>query len=60
MNIQPTLTGSPLGYTLHQVEGLGDDYQSWSKALWSNDRAVRATFKELIFLRSSVVTACPT
>ena len=60
MNIQPKLTGSPLGYTLHQVEGLADDYQSWSKAPWGNGRAVPATFKELIFLRSSVVNACPT
>ena len=38
MNIRPKLTGSPLGYTLYQVDGLGDDYQSWGKALWSFDK----------------------
>jgi hypothetical protein len=60
VNIRPKLTGSPLAYTLARVEGLGEQYQSWGKALWSDDRAVAATFKELVFLRSSVVNACPT
>ena len=60
MNIRPKLTGAPLGYTIHQVEGLGDDYTSFGKALWSDERAVDATLKELVFLRSSVVNACPT
>ena len=60
MNIRPKLTAAPLAYALHKVDGLGDDYQSWGKALWSDDRSVAATFKELVFLRSSVVNACPT
>lgn len=60
MNIRPKLTGSPLAYTLFRVEGLGDEYQSWGKALWSDDRTVAATLKELVFLRSSVVNDCPT
>lgn len=60
MNIRPKLSGSPLGYTLYQVDGLGDDYPAFGKALWSDERAVAATFKELVFLRSSVVNACPT
>ena len=60
MNIRPKLSGAPLGYTLHQVEGLGDGYTSFGQALWSDERAVPATLKELVFLRSSVVNACPT
>lgn len=60
MKIRPKLSGAPLAYTIQQVEGLGDGYQSFGAALWSDERAVDAMFKELVFLRSSVVNACPT
>ena len=60
MKIRPKLTGAPLAYTIHKVEGLGDGYQSFSAALWSDERSVAATLKELIFMRCSVVNACPT
>ena len=60
MNIRPKLSGSPLLYTLVGVEGLGDGYQSFATSLWSDDRKVAAALKELVFLRTSVVNACPT
>ena len=60
MKSRPKLSGAPLAYTLQQVDGLGDGYQSFSASLWSDERAVPATLKELIFLRSSVVNDCPT
>jgi len=60
MKIRPKLEASPLAYSLHQIEGLGDGLQAFSTSLWSDERAVPATLKELVFLRSSVVNACPT
>jgi len=60
MHIRPKLTASPLLYTLLGVEKLGDGYQSFASSLWSDDRTVSAALKELVFLRTSVVNACPT
>ena len=54
------LTGAPLGYTLAQVEGTSDPYKTFGTALWSEDQAVPATLKELIFMRTSIVNDCPT
>ena len=31
-----------------------------ASSLWSDDRTVSAALKELVFLRTSVVNACPT
>lgn len=60
MKIRPKLSGSPLGYTLAQAEGTGDPYTAFGAALWSDERALSAQFKELVFLRSSVVNQCHT
>lgn len=60
MQIRPKLDVSPLAYSLYRVEGLGDGYQTFSASLWSDERAVPALLKELVFLRSSVVNDCPT
>ena len=60
MKIRPKLEAAPLAYSMYQVDGLGDGFQSFSTSLWSDERAVPAVLKELIFLRSSVVNACPT
>lgn len=60
MKSRPKLSGAPLAYTLFQVEGTSDGYAAFGRALWSDDRAVSAALKELIFLRSSIVNECPT
>ena len=60
MKSRPKLSGAPLGYTLALVEGTTDSYQAFGSALWSDDRAVPATLKELVFLRTSIVNQCPT
>jgi alkylhydroperoxidase family enzyme len=60
MNIRPKLSGAPLGYTLALVEGTGGAYKSFGEALWSDERAISARVKELIFLRCSIVNECPT
>ena len=59
MHIRPKLSGAPLGYTLSIVDGV-DVYKDFGKALWSDDAAVPATLKELVFIRSSIVNECPT
>lgn len=60
MAIRPKLTGAPLGYTLWKVDGSTEPYRAFGAALWSDDRAVPATLKELVFLRCSVVNECHT
>ena len=60
MKSRPKLSGAPLAYTLAQVEGTADSYGAFGKALWSDDRAVSARIKELIFLRTSIINQCPT
>lgn len=57
---RPKLSGAPLAYTLAKVEGTADPYQAFGKSLWSDGRAVAATLKELVFLRSSIVNRCAT
>ncbi len=60
MEIRPKLSGAPLAYTLAQVEGSAEPYKSFGSALWSDEQAVPAALKELVFLRSSIVNECPT
>ncbi len=60
MRIRPKLSGAPLAYTLAQVEGTADPYQSFGAALWSDDGTVPLALKELLFLRASIVNQCPT
>jgi len=60
VDVRPKLSGAPLGYTFWKTGGIGDDYTAFAKALWSDDRAVDAALKELVFLRCSIVNACPT
>ena len=59
MKVRPKLAGAPLGYTLALVEGTGV-YSDFGEALWPEDRAVPATLKELLFIRTSIVNDCPT
>ncbi len=59
MKIRPKLSGAPLGYTLALVDGT-DVYSDFGKALWADDQAIEPTLKELVFIRSSIVNACPT
>lgn len=60
MKIRPKLTGAPLAYTMHLVEGTADHYRAFSESLWADDRAVPARLKELVFVRSSIVNECHT
>lgn len=60
MKIRPKLSGAPLGYTLHQVEGTREPYGGFGTALWSDDGALSALIKELVFLRTSLVNHCGT
>lgn len=60
MKIRPKLSGAPLGYALHQAEGTADPYGRFGKALWSDERALSAVLKELVFLRTSLVNHCAT
>ncbi len=60
MKSRPKLSGAPLTYSLAQVEGTAEHYASFGAALWSDEQAVSATLKELVFLRSSIVNACHT
>ena len=59
MKSRPKLSGAPLAYTLAQVEGT-EVYSDFGKALWSDDRKIPATLKELVFIRTSIVNECPT
>ncbi len=59
VNIRPKLSGAPLGYTLSLVEGT-EVYKEFGKALWSDDGAIPATLKELVFIRTTIVNDCPT
>ena len=60
MKIRPKLSGAPLAYTLHQVEGAADHYGGFGKAAWSKDGELSAIVKELVFLRTSLVNHCGT
>lgn len=60
MKSRPKLSGAPLAYALHKVDGTTDPYTSFGKALWSDDGAIPPAMKELVFLRSSIVNQCPT
>ena len=60
MRIRPKLSGAPLDYTLTRVEGTADHYKAFGKALWSDERAVAAALKELVFLRISILNGCHT
>lgn len=48
-----------MGYTLSIVDGT-EVYSDFGKALWSDEREVEATLKELLFIRTSIVNECPT
>lgn len=60
MGIRFKLSGAPLAYTQALVEGTAEPYKSFGTNLWSDDRAVPARLKELVFMRSSIVNQCPT
>ena len=60
MKSRPKLSGAPLAYTMSKIEGVGDPYAAFGKQLWSDERAVPAVLKELIFLRCSIVNECHT
>lgn len=60
MKIRPKLSGAPLAYTLYKVDGTSEGYRAFGTALWSDERAVSAAMKELVFLRGSIVNECPT
>ncbi|MCP5027567.1 MAG: hypothetical protein GY929_14925 [Actinomycetia bacterium] len=60
MRIRPKLSGAPFAYTLAQVEDTTDNYGSFGRALWAEERAVSSVLKELVFLRCSIVNRCPT
>lgn len=60
MHSRPKLTGAPLAYTLWKVDGTREPYGAFGRALWSDDRAVGARLKELVFLRTSIVNECHT
>jgi hypothetical protein len=49
-----------MGYTLALVDGTADSYKEFGAALWSDDLAVPAVVKELVFMRTSIVNQCPT
>ncbi len=59
MKSRPKLAGAPLGYTLALVAGT-DVYKNFGTELWSDERAVSAVLKELLFIRSSILNDCPT
>lgn len=60
MNIRPKLSGAPLAYSMARVDGTAAPYADFGAALWSEDAAVPARLKELVFLRSSLVNRCHT
>lgn len=60
MKTRVKLSGAPLAYTLALVDGTADSYKSFGTALWSDEQALSAAMKELLFLRSSIVNECPT
>jgi hypothetical protein len=60
MKIRPKLSGAPLAYALHLVDGAAEPLRAFTDSLWSDERAVSAQLKELVFLRSSVVNECHT
>ena len=60
MKTRLKLSGAPLGYTMALVDGTSEPYKAYGTALWSDEQAVPATLKELLFLRSSIVNQCPT
>jgi hypothetical protein len=60
MNIRPKLSAAPLAYATSKVEGAADPYRAFGAALWSKDRQVPATLKELVFLRCSILNECHT
>ena len=60
MNIRPKLSGAPLAYALHRVDGTAEPLKQFSERLWADDRTISARLKELVFLRSSIVNECPT
>lgn len=60
MKIRVKLSGAPLGYALALVEGTSDPYKNFGTELWSEEQAVPAALKELLFLRTSIINQCPT
>jgi hypothetical protein len=60
MKSRPKLAGAPLGYTMWKVDGAADAYRDFGRAIWADDATVSARLKELLFLRCSIVNACPT
>lgn len=60
MKSRPKLSGAPLAYALHKVDGTTDSYQSFGTALWAEEGSASAVLKELVFLRSSIVNECDT
>ena len=57
---RPKLSGAPLAYALHKVEGTTDPYGAFGKALWAEAGSITQALKELVFCRSSIVNQCPT
>lgn len=60
MKIRYKLSGDPLAYTLAKVEGTQPQYKGFATNLWAEDLAVAPALKELVFLRTSIINACPT
>jgi hypothetical protein len=60
MKIRPKLSGAPLAYALHLVDGVTEPLRGFTENLWGDERAVSAQLKELVFLRSSIVNECHT
>ena len=60
MKIRPKLTGAPMAYTMHLVDGTQDPFREFGESLWADDRAIAPRMKELVFLRTSIVNQCLT
>jgi hypothetical protein len=58
--IRPKVREAPYGYTLTLVPGTKDALAGFAAALWEPAGAVPQRTKELVFLRTSLVNACPT
>lgn len=60
MNIRPKPAREPLGKTLAMVGQTRPAYAEFGAEVWSEDGAIDASLKELVFLRTSIVNQCPT
>ena len=57
---RPKVREAPYGYTLTLVPGAREGGAAFSRAIWSDEGALSAITKELVFLRTSIVNRCPT